>query len=257
MENKYFKKMGEVIPYDLARVELWSGWEANTNQESREETVATIASLSYGNKEAKNPSKLYERLKKLKHESLFEFINPSCEDKRIDKSLRQNSSLPFDGDWEYENHRGSIATFKIKLPLFVARQFMRHRCFSYLELSRRYTKPDKVSFEFFTPDLNDFDEEEREGFKDYYITLVDNSVTLYEKMIERGFKPEIARATLPVSLYTEFWVQGDLRCLANFFKLRLKADAQKEIRDIAQGMLKLIAEHQPELYTKLEQKEIK
>ena len=257
MENKYFNKMGEVIPYDLARVELWSGWEANTNQESREETVATIASLSYGNKEAINPSKLYERLKKLKHESLFEFINPSCEDKRIDKSLRQNSSLFPEGEWDYENHRGSIATFKVKVPLFVARQFMRHRCFSYLELSRRYTKPDKVSFEFFTPDLNDFDEEERESFKDYYITLVDNSVTLYEKMIERGFKPEIARATLPVSLYTEFWVQGDLECLANFFKLRLKHDAQREIKDIAQSMLDLIVEHQPDLYIKLVQKGVK
>ena len=255
--GKYFNKLAELKPYDKARVELWTGWNANYNQESRDETVATIASLSYGNEQAKNPAGLYNRLKKLKHESLFEFINKAVENRRIENSLRHNPDLPFSNRAERNKHKECIATFKVKVPIFVARQFMRHRCFSYLELSRRYTKPDKVKFEFYKPDLGDLSKEEQNKIKDFYTIQLENAVNMYSMMVKSGIKPEIARGIIPVSSYTKFWVQGDVECLTNFFNLRLKSDAQKEIRYIAQAMLELIKQYQPELFTKLIEKGIR
>ena len=247
--GKYFNKLAELKPYDKARVELWTGWNGNYNQESREEMVATIASLSYGNEQAKNPTGLYNRLKKLKHESLFEFINKPVENRRIENSLR-HTDLPFSNRAERNKHKECIATFKVKVPIFVARQFMRHRCFSYLELSRRYTKPNKIKFEFYKPDLSGLPKEEQNKIKDFYIIQLENAVNMYSMMVKSGIKSEIARGIIPVSSYTEFWVQGDVECFTNFFNLRLKSDAQKEIRYIAQAMAKLLEKYQPELYFK-------
>ena len=256
MEAKYFESV-DYVTGDSFKVELWSGWNSNINQESREETVATIASLSYGREEAKDNHRLYERLKALKHESLFEFIRDNTYTKTgIEDSLRHRPDM-----WTYEEfykvlckydeeegdkkileevvtHQANIATFKIKTPIFVARQFMRHRCFSYLEMSRRYTDLEKMELEVWTPT--------------HSTLITEEAKRLYDRLIVEGYRPEEARSVLPLGTYTYFFVQGDRECLSNFFKLRLKKDAQTQIRELAEGMYTLIERHQPYLYTVLD-----
>jgi hypothetical protein len=219
-------------------VSLYSGWNGNSSEDSRIEMVTKIASLSYGREEAKNPEKLYNRLKSLKHDSLFEFINPPVEKWRIVASLRHDKNLPFCSP---DAHKEYIATFRIKTPIFVVRQFMRHRGFSYLEMSRRYVDAKKVPLEFWFPNM---DEQGVQHFEEHFKEW-------YDYLLRSGIPPEEARAVLPTGLYTEFYCQAEVKILKNFFNLRLKKDAQKQIREVAENMLKLIEKHQPELYKKL------
>lgn len=266
MENKYFYKVGyfpNPLNDDKAEVELWSGWNGNINQDSREETVATIASLSYGNEQAKNPSKLYKRLQELKHESVFEFINmPPFDNNRISESLR-HEKLPYFEDYnDIDNvkdqlileHKASVATFKIKCPLIVARQFMRHRA-SYLEMSRRYVKNKKVPFEFYDFWENlDLSRDKIMNIQTITTDFYKYSVDIYETLLNLGVPAEKARCVIPQGAYTVFWVQMDIDYLANFFLLRLKKDAQEEIRNIAYGMWALIQKFQPDLFVEINKK---
>jgi thymidylate synthase ThyX len=79
-------------------------------------------------------------------------------------------------------------------------------------------------------------------------------VELYNKMIEKGIKPEKARSILPLSLYTEFWLQGDYLGLLNFFVHRLFPEAQEETRITALSMLKLLKKHQIEIINTMKER---
>ncbi len=227
--HKYLDK-GWVQLYDLS--------DSNFNIHTAYETAGNLASICYGNDESKNPEELGRRLEKLGHLSVFEFIrspefiNGRCLYSGIKDSFRHTRRLCHNPS----AHKRCIATFKIKLPIFVARQLMRHRCFSFLELSRRYTTNKKKGFEFYIP--KDFPELVEGFFR--------HSILLYEDLISQGFKPEQARIVLPSAIYTELWLQGDVECFQNFFNLRLDSHAQEEIRELAKTMLLLLQEFQPE-----------
>jgi flavin-dependent thymidylate synthase len=182
-------------------------------------------------------------LKKLKHESVFEFINDPVTHNRIENSLRHKEIDFLDREGRIL-HKSRIATFKIKAPIFTIRQFVRHRCFSYLERSRRYVKDSKIPFEFYN-----FGKSEEE--KEYIERFYHEAILTYKKLLNLGYPPEKARGVIPVAEYTEIWVQGDLKCLENFFNLRLKKDAQEEIRIVAKSMLRLINKYQKDLYNNL------
>lgn len=141
-----------------------------------------------------------------------------------------------------EYHKQNIACFKIKVPIFVARQFMRHRSFSYLEMSRRYTKDSKVPFEFWFP--SEFEEPTRKSYSARVLAE-------YEWNIKQGIHTQIASRFLPQTTYTTFYMLGEVEGLKNFFSLRCKKDAQDEIRELSMAMLSLLAKHQPELYQKV------
>lgn len=236
----------------IGKVSLWNGWIANHSHDTRAEVVANIATLSYGFEFAKQPRKLYKQLVRQGHLSCLEFVREAFEGTGLEDSLR-NSNFPtfteeggaFDeecsvGDWESHN-KNSFALFKVKAPIFVIRQFMRHRQASYLELSRRYTKPNKVVFEFFDPDGLPETKEHQE-----------RSVKLYHKRIANGMKPELARGCIPVESYSEFWCSVDYLSLGNFLHFRASTHAQKEIRDLAQAMYELAKTHQPEFAKRVE-----
>ncbi len=127
-------------------------------------------------------------------------------------------------------------TFYIKCPIFVARQWMRHRTGRYLEKSLRYCKPGE---EFYIPEAD-------EGSKELIKDLQEYCSSLYQKLTSSGISKEKARMVLPVSIYTEFYFQIDLRNLLSFFKLRLGKHAQKEIRDYAETILFLLSPIYPE-----------
>ena len=246
-ENK-FKPIDSEPLYDdgIGYVTLYDASHANESEEQRIWTVATIASLAYGNEEAKNPKRLYEKLKELKHFSLFEFIRNGAGRYDIEYSMR-NGSDDYHGDGEYDTfnslHKANIACFKIKVPIFVARQFMRHRSFSYLEMSRRYTTDKKQPFEFWFP--KDF------GDKHKTDSWIDRFNKNYEYVKDMEYHTQVASRFLPQTTYTTFYMMGEVEGLKNFFALRLKKDAQDEIRELAEGMMRLLNHHQPELAYKV------
>lgn len=244
-ENK-FKPIAHKDIYGdaIGKVTLYDASHANESEEQRIWTVTTTASLAYGNEEAKNPEALYERMKSIKHESLWEFIRDVDNGKySIDESMRGAYGL-YD-QYYYSDitaHKSNIACFRIKVPIFVARQFMRHRSFSYLEMSRRYTKDAKVPFEFWFP--SDFPQ----GYKNQKLREWDET---YSWMLGYGEHTQVASRFLPQTTYTEFYMMGEVEGLRNFFTLRCAKEAQEEIREVAMSMLQLIAEHQSELYQKV------
>lgn len=143
-------------------------------------------------------------------------------------------------------------SFRVKCPIFVGRQWMRHRMSSYNEISYRYVQS---ALEFYIPkkwrtqdthnkqsSLAPFENEEL--LNRYKKTLEECSQT-YLHLMENGVCREQARGLLPTCTYTEFIYTVNLHSLMNFLRLRLHPGAQWEIRVYAEGMLKLALEHFP------------
>lgn len=143
----------------------------------------------------------------------------------------------------------AVFTFHVQCPIFIARQFMRHRTFSYNEVSARYTQlPD----EFFVPDRllkqatgnKQMSSDEPINSENFYLSMMEehckSSYEIYESLISAGVSREYARTVLPVSIMTRFYCTVDLHNLFHFLRLRLHAHAQKEIREVAEQMLALI-----------------
>ncbi len=246
----YIRKVAERMLWNAGKVELWDFSRANQNQESRIEAVATVASICYG-KPPRDAQKLVERLWTESSglpSSAFEFIRdgrtPGIED-----SLRNNPDLAtyesgsgITIDELVAQHRENIATFRVKIPIFIARQVMRHRQFSYQELSRRYTDDTRVPLEFWFPDEKEVGAAAAELWRLAYAT----EERIYRLLRGLNVRAEIARAVLGTGLCTEFWMMGDRKAWANYFALRLDRHAQREHRDLAQAMHALLEGYQPE-----------
>lgn len=143
-----------------------------------------------------------------------------------------------------------VLTFHVKMPIFVARQWMRHRTFSYNEYSLRYSE---AINDIFTPTnfriqgkTNhqgsgvEIDGEVNEIIKSSYKEAVDKSFSTYDYMLENGVAREMARGILPVSQYTEMYMTVNLRNLFHFLHLRLHEHSQYEIRVYAQAILDIL-----------------
>ena len=142
-----------------------------------------------------------------------------------------------------------ILTFHTKMPVFVARQWVRHRTARLNEISGRYSV---MKDEFYVPDADQLrfqstDNKQARGDEalpdDVAASILqefrDDQVALYAhytKMIDQGLAREVARANLPLSLYTEWYWQIDLHNLFRFLHLRMDAHAQYEIRVFAEAM---------------------
>jgi thymidylate synthase (FAD) len=143
-------------------------------------------------------------------------------------------------------------SFRVKCPIFVFRQWVRHRMNSYNEISYRYVK---APLEFYVPSVWRYqDTKNRQGsvgafedaqLREKYIHSLNVAKETYEHLLESGVAREIARGLLPVATYTEFIFTCNLHSLMNFLRLRLEAGAQWEIRVFAQALLKLAMPHFP------------
>lgn len=134
----------------------------------------------------------------------------------------------------------SIFTFVIECPIFVARQWMRHRFGSYNELSRRYTKSD---IRYYTPEYEIVNEKIlSDTLKEKINNLYSQIDCLYKELIENGVKKEVARIILPVSTYTRFYWSVFKTSIDNFLRLRTKEDAQYEIRVLAKSIDKIVTQ---------------
>jgi thymidylate synthase (FAD) len=137
--------------------------------------------------------------------------------------------------------------FRVKAPLFVARQWMRHRTWSYNEMSRRYTS-DEIDFYYPTAWRKQSQANKQasdEMLSDPKATatademiheIVAKCDTTYQSLLSLGVSREMARMVLPQNLYTQFVAKVDAHNLMHFFRLRMSDDAQYEIRLYAQAI---------------------
>ena len=150
--------------------------------------------------------------------------------------------------------------FHVRAPIFVAREWMRHRVGSFNEFSLRYAKatedfyvpqpedvrtqvgkPGAYSFEPVEPELA---ETAREALERVYET----AYATYSQLVELGVARELARCVIPVGAYTEFYWTVNARSLMNFLSLRAAETAQREIRWYAEACEHFLAEKMPVTY---------
>lgn len=157
-------------------------------------------------------------------------------------------------------------TFHCKMPVFVARQWVRHRTARLNEISGRYSV---MKDEFYVPapeqirpqstDNKQGRSEERYSEADEHeiVSLFEReqrqAYASYQNLLERNLARELARANLPLSLYTEWYWQIDLHNLFHFLRLRLDAHAQYEIRVYAEALAKCAKAVAPLAYEAFEE----
>jgi len=138
--------------------------------------------------------------------------------------------------------------FHIKMPIYIARQHLRHRTASVNEMSARYSIVPK---EYYNPDTmrgqSEVNHQGSEGevsvrseLSDAGSQHLENSFDIYEKLLEEGVCREQARGNLPQSTYTEFYWKINLHNLMHYLHLRMDSHAQKEIQDYARAMHDLV-----------------
>ncbi|MBI5596279.1 MAG: FAD-dependent thymidylate synthase [Elusimicrobia bacterium] len=139
----------------------------------------------------------------------------------------------------------ALFKFHVKCPIFVARQWFRHRFAAYNEISFRYTQ---TAEDFYFPEAwraQDFknkqgsvrsEELDHAALSKEFKAAVAQSFKVYEAMIKAGVAREMARMVLPVNLYTEFYWTVNARSLMNFLSLRADGHAQAEIQRFAEAL---------------------
>lgn len=146
--------------------------------------------------------------------------------------------------------------FYMKMPIFVARQLVRHRMASINEISLRYVQ---ATEEFYIPEVERCQrqsESNKQGSSseivddpDYVRGVIEHAgreaFSAYEKLLGAGLSKELARSVLPLGTYTEWYWQTDLHNFLHMLRLRLDPHAQYEIRVYAQAMLDLARPHFP------------
>lgn len=134
-------------------------------------------------------------------------------------------------------------TLQLRLPIFCARQLMRHRTGKYTELSGRYRKSDINIKDF--PIQQSSAELSNEAillYEKIQEEIYFDAVTKYIKLTEAGIPKEDARVILPLDLMSEYYFTIDLRNFLNLLKLRLSKHTQHQTRKYAEAMYFIVAE---------------
>ena len=189
-----------------------------------------------------------------------------------DLSVVRNARVSYNAEWRSGEDEGKDAklihylvknghtspfeavkfTFEVKAPIFVLRQWHRHRTWSYNEVSARYTE---LPEEFYVPhpqvittqsadnkqmrtavqhpDASSFERVIRENNAAQF--------TVYKYLLEKGCPRELARSVLPLGTYSHMFATVDLHNLMHFLRLRLHEHAQYEIRVYANAILAIIS----------------
>ncbi|HEY3961361.1 MAG TPA: FAD-dependent thymidylate synthase [Gaiellaceae bacterium] len=162
--------------------------------------------------------------------------------------MRDRHGTPF----EHNSFR-----FHIRCPIFVAREWFRHRIGSFNEFSMRYAK---ATDDFYVPEAEDvrsqvgkpgaysFEpvaDELAERTRDELRAVYEHAYATYESLVEAGVARELARLAIPVGAYTEFYWTVNARALMNFVSLRNAETAQREIRRYAEAVERFFAEKMP------------
>jgi thymidylate synthase (FAD) len=147
--------------------------------------------------------------------------------------------------------------FHVRCPIFVAREWFRHRIGSFNEFSLRYAK---ATDDFYVPEVEDVrtqvgkpgaytfepvGEELAEATREELRAVYDHAYETYTHLVEQGVARELARSVLPVGAYTQFYWTVNARALMNFVSLRNSEFAQLEIRRYAEAVEAFFAELMP------------
>ncbi|MDI3473248.1 MAG: thymidylate synthase, partial [Thermotogaceae bacterium] len=145
-----------------------------------------------------------------------------------------------------------VFKFHVKAPLFVARQWFRHRIASYNEISGRYTQveddwyiPENIRIPDVVNKQGSVFATDREDEKEI-LNLIEESIkrsySTYRELLNRGIAKELARIVLPLSMYTQWYWTVNARSLMNFLNLRADSHAQWEIRQYALKIAEIFKE---------------
>ena len=189
-----------------------------------------------------------------------------------DLSIVRSARVSYDAEWREGNTSGnsdaklirylmnnrhtspfeSVSfTFEVKAPIFVFRQWHRHRTWSYNEVSARYTELDMGFYEPMLDDVTTQHKDNKQMRTDEvhpsgrHICMMireqnQRSFDMYKHLLSMDAPRELARSVLPVGAYSKMFASVDLHNLFHFLRLRLHEHAQYEIRVYAEAMLKLI-----------------
>ena len=150
--------------------------------------------------------------------------------------------------------------FHVRCPIFVAREWFRHRIGSFNEFSLRYAR---ATDDFYVPEADDVrtqvgkpgaytfepvEPELAERTRDELRAVYEQAYETYERLVEAGVARELARSVLPVGAYTQFFWTVNARSLMNFVSLRNSEFAQLEIRRYAEAVEAFFAERMPVTY---------
>ncbi len=162
----------------------------------------------------------------------------------INYLLRNDHTSPFEQ---------VVFTFHVKMPIFVARQWTRHRTARMNEISGRYSvmkdevyipSPDSIALQSEDNKQGRAADPVSKEMADEVISIMhedsERAFGNYHKLLDMGIAREISRIDLPLSLYTEFYWEIDLHNLFHFLKLRLDNHAQYEIREYGKVMLEIV-----------------
>jgi thymidylate synthase (FAD) len=171
--------------------------------------------------------------------------------------VRRNGYPVWSGNTPFEHNS---FRFHIRCPIFVAREWFRHRTSSFNEFSMRYAK---ATDEFWLPDAEDVrsqvgkpgaytfepvDDALAAQTRDAMREVYEQAYDTYVRLVDQGVAREVARAVLPVGAYTEFFWTVNARSLMNFISLRNSDTAQREIRRYAEAVETFLAEKMPVTY---------
>lgn len=188
-----------------------------------------------------------------------------------DLSIVRNARVSYDAEWRSGDDEGKDAklidylvrnrhtsplesvsfTFDVKAPVFVLRQWHRHRTWSYNEVSARYTA---LPEEFYVPEIEQITTQsasnkqmrtdevhpEADVLRLALAHSCADAFQLYKRLLDVGMPRELARGVLPLNTFSHMFATVDLHNLMHFLKLRLHSHSQYEIRVYAQAMLELI-----------------
>lgn len=188
-----------------------------------------------------------------------------------DLSIVRNARVSYDAEWRTGEDEGKDArlidyliknrhtspfeavqfTFDIKAPIFVFRQWHRHRTWSFNEISARYAE---LPADFYIPELDQITTQSASNKQmrtdevnpdaQSIRSTIDDVGTIafraYQELLAKGCPRELSRSVLPVGTYSHMFATVDLHNLMHFLKLRLHSHSQYEIRVYAEAMLQLI-----------------
>lgn len=152
--------------------------------------------------------------------------------------------------------------FHVKCPMFVAREWFRHRIGSFNEFSARYSEvpdefhlpaPEHIRTQKGKPGAYMFEPLDSDDLRvSMALTAINSnniaSYKIYRELVESGIAKEVARMVLPVSMFTQFYWTVNARALMNFLSLRTDINAQLEIREYAAAVEELFKNIMPVTY---------
>jgi thymidylate synthase (FAD) len=199
------------------------------------------------------------------------YIDHMGDDKRILEAARISYKSPSKGDeadkkllsYLWKNKHTSPfemvkLTLNIKMPIFIMRQYVRHRMQNLNEVSARYTelpnefyipsnwrkqdvknKQGSVEDGVFNPEFGDT---EIVNASEYLKSFCDHSYKVYQNLLNAGIAREMARMVLPINIYTEIYACWDLKNLLHFITLREDSHAQAEIQEYGKAIKSICQE---------------